>query len=105
MILYLIEGSGIRKGADPSYLKDQIKPADVSIGSLPRDNYGIVITKCGRHREHLAAADNILVYGECSSAPAGAKRVPADQDINKLLIDEWTSMVETEAEEESETDG
>jgi len=101
MLLMVIEGSGIQKGADPSYLRDILKPTVVSVGSIPQGGVGIMITKCGKHRDHIAAADNILVFGECTSAPAGSKILPEDTDINKTIQDEWTSMMETDTEEES----
>jgi len=95
-ILLIIEGIGA-KGIDPSYLSQKL---ETEVGSsLPKEN-GIVIARCGHHRQFLAAADSVIVFGECSAAPAEYKRFPVGSDISAVITAEWESMLQTTEEEE-----
>lgn len=101
MILVIIEGVNAQRGVNPAYLKERLRPTEVTVGSMPPSGTGIAILKCGKHREHLAAADVLFVHGECTSAPPDAKRYPAEIDIDGEIIKQWDSMMEEEVEPES----
>jgi len=100
MILVVITGVGVTT-PDTTQLAMRTE-VPITTGELPKEGVGIVFAKCGHHRHLLAAADNIMVIGECTSAPPDAKRYPTDIDVTATIIQIWEEMMETDVSVEAE---
>lgn len=102
MILAVILGVGV-DDPDASYLQNKAE-TNIAKGAPTKDNVGIIILKCGHHREQLPIADKIIQFGECSSAPPDAEKYPGDVDKEGTIMQVWESMMQEETEVEGGTE-